>query len=310
MGVLAFWLAALEEVLVTISDNRFSQRVGRALGGNRAAGPLDQFSLDITSQLDYCTWFNDFITTEDYDGAAGATQPWVEDDIGAPAADGIGLNFDSVDGTFLVNAGTAADTGLQTQYTGTDAAGAFLDRGDHQSFSFGTRLKKDVAANGNLFVGLCIADVTAMTAADGLINASDFLGFWCPEDSALLSLAGNRAGGTVTYGDAAGGTTTVGDAQSITLANDTYVDVAFVCHTNDISTLANSAYCEAFQWVAGAAGAPSGTSKPRWASMGSLKNLAIPSSAIDLAPTIIAKNGPVLLLDLTLDYFWVSSRRI
>ena len=256
---------------MTISDNRFSQRVGRAIGGNRAAGPLADFPLDITSNLDHCLWFNDFLTVEDYDSTTD--QPWILDTItGVAGSPTIAITADSLDGVLLCDGGTTADEGLSTQYAGTDAAGAFLDRGDHMSFSFGARLKKDVAANGACFVGLMITDATPMLGTTGALTASDYLGFWTAEDSAALILTGVRASGTITYGDASGGTSTLGDAQSTTLASDTYVDVAFVCHTNDISVIADSGYLEAFQWVTAAAGAPTGVSRSRWVSMGRLSS--------------------------------------
>lgn len=293
---------------MTISDNRYSQRLGRAIGGSEAAGPLSQFPLDITANLDYCTWFNDFISVEDYDDAGD--QPWINTDIGVPAADGAAIAADTLDGVLLLNAGTTVDTGLSLQYAGTDAAGAFLDRGDHMGFSFGCRLKKNVAANGAVFVGLMIPDVTPMAAATGALTASDYIGFWTAEDTAALILTSVRGGGTITFGDTGLGTTTLASAQSLTLVDDTYVDVAFVCYANDISVSGNSGRIEAFRRVAGAAGAPTGVSHPRWASIGQIQNTAIPDAGVDLCPTIIGKNGPVLLIDLSVDYFWLSSRRL
>jgi len=296
---------------VTLSDNRYSQRVGRAIGGNRAAGPLDQFPQEIISNLDYCTWFNDFLNSSDYHAEYG----WTVTQFGTSADGTAGIMDDTVDGVLLVNGGTAVEAGLLVQFSSTDGAGAFLDRGDHMDFSFGCRFKKNTDTNdvddSGIFVGLCAIDTAAMLAATGVMDASDFIGFFNPTDTAVLTLESRRSDGTLTYGSLDGGTTTLADAHSHLLVEDTYIEVAFVCHTNDISqTDGRNGIIEGFQLVTGAAGAPTGVSHPRWETMGTIRTGAIPDAGVGLCPTFIARNHNTAECDLNVDHFWVSSRRI
>lgn len=262
---------------------------GPALGDNRAlGGALRNLPVSVAGLIDNVVWFNDFLRGEaDYD----ETADWAENDIGAPTAATIAISTDVASGVLLVNAGTGDDTGIQTEFTGANGAGEFVVPTTNKTFAFGARFKKDSAAHGMIWVGLneTLGATDLLHATNNTLSVTDGIGFFMNEASANLTLQARRSSGSK-----AGGLT------MLTMADDTFVDVAFRVEVATITSDTANGVIKGYYLDANG----------MWRYVGLVSSTAIPNAGI--CPAFAAKNDPVgttHATDLTIDYIWYAGAR-
>jgi hypothetical protein len=187
-----------------------------ALGGALENGPLE-----IEGKRKLFWAFNDFLTAEEY--TAGGV-PWTETETDASAS--ITLTT-STPGTLILNAGTVDATGTQTQIAGTplnfERGHAMLlgaigpaGNGKNAFHGFGCRVKADIAAAGHIFAGMAGTDSTLVTAATGI-----------PAPGATVPMIAFYSQGASLYAYSHRSTSLPISTLVATLANDTYVELAF-----------------------------------------------------------------------------------
>lgn len=263
---------------------------GPIIGSSRAAGGLlKNFPLSIANQIDNFVYWNDFTRGEaDYD----ETADWTENDIGSPTAATVAIVTDTRHGVLLVNGGTGADTGIQTEFTGANGAGEFCVPTNNKSFAFGARFKKNDANGGSIWVGLGETQTTTdiLVATTGaLTNLTNGIGFWTDETSATLALVNKRASATT------------GTLGIVTLTDDTYVDVAFrVDVGTDISAAATSGSVTGYL---------RDSTTGRWNNLGKTSSNVVPNTGIcpQFATTNVSSVS--LDIDLSIDYIWYVETR-
>lgn len=173
--------------MTTLSDRRFSQRVGRAVGGNADSGPFQGVPFQMMHP-NYVMYWNDFITPKDYDPGV----EWTETDR-TPVGAGT-VAFATNTGTELIlTAGAEVNEGIQTQHTGS-AGGEFVNMSQATGhFAMGCRIKKAAASISHAAVGFAETDATLQSTTGGVTVSS---GLMFDYSEAVFRVVGS--GGTVT----------------------------------------------------------------------------------------------------------------
>jgi hypothetical protein len=247
--------------MATIYGSRHTRPLGVSRHGFGGAG-LNLGVESLAGETDLITTFDDFnhVATN---AVAGAGQPgvgWTSSAVGAVAAEASGINdraqaqFES---SLLVNAGTAADTGLNLQLVGADAVDFphiwYADDApavsmDNTVFVFACRigLINNTAAtwDGKAFIGFANnPDVNVMTAASGVLtvpSANGLLGFHIPEDGSIDFVSQRLAATALVAETNFTEIFPAGTVVNATANEPTWFDLAFRMHITDMSDNANN----------------------------------------------------------------------
>ena len=281
---------------MSLGSTLFANRLSKGHGGNEHSGPFHNLPLDFANRTRYVTYFNDFLRADDYaSGGAGTdTLQWIEDDIGTPAADAIGITADGPLGVLLINAGTTDSTGTQTMQTGgstTADAGEIITAADGKSFAAGYRVKPLLNALGTCDVGLRRAAGAMLTTALA-VTGGVRIGFWF-ESTGNLVFHSNCSGSSYLSYDFYDAGTVGYPAYS---ANE-WIDLAVVADVDDASAQTGT-----LSWYYRQDGAP------KWLLGSRVVGDYITSST--LTPfAFAAVNGVAGDQDLTVDYCWAIIER-
>lgn len=260
---------------------------GPIYGNERAlGGALLDLPVGIGAQTETCVWFNDFLRGEaDYD----ETADWTEAMIGTGTGATIAIVTDTSNGALYLYSGTNVDEGIQTEFTGANGAGEFIVPATDKWFAFGARFKKTVALSGSVWVGVG----TTLTTTDMLVATTgsnspitNGIGFWTGELSAAVTLEARRSSGSKT-----------GSAAVVTLADNTYVDVAFRAEVQTITSDTLNGRIIPYAKING-----------NWKQTAAAITTAIPNDG--MCPAFAIKNEAAAVTGaLYVDYFWVAIER-
>ena len=253
--------------MATIYGSRHTRPLGVSRHGFGGAG-LNLGVDALFGETDLITTFDDFnhVATNATAAAGPPGVGWTSTVVGATGAEASGINdrgraqFES---SLLVDAGTAADTGLNLQLVGADAVDfphiwipddAPAVSLDNTVIVFACRigLINDTAAtwDGKVFIGFANdVDVSIMTVATGAIavpSANGLVGFHIAEDGHIDFLS-QRLGATALVSET---TFTqlfpAATAVNATANEPTWFDLAFRMHITDQSDAANNGAVRAY----------------------------------------------------------------
>lgn len=160
---------------------RAAGRYGLPLLGSRqaAGGLLEDLPVDLLTQREWVTYFNDFKTAADFgDVITGddTTPDWTVTDIGTVTTGTVGIATDTQNGVLQIIPDATDNEGYHVQLTGTDTAGEIWRPASGRIIACEFRFGVGDADDQDYFVGLAEVSATLMSSA-GALTSDNFVGF-------------------------------------------------------------------------------------------------------------------------------------
>lgn len=313
---------------------------GPLLAAGTGSGLFENLLIEATKGAsDVVTVFDDFnqVFIQESFGDAGHFEPngWTLTDVGAPAADTIGINGAYAalpyDSCIRINAGTAADTGGNAQldpiaggastifphiWLPESGAGAAIL--DNTIFVFACRIgfiSNAATWDGKVFIGMAeAADVGILTAATGEIAQAEtgpLVGFHVGENGRIDGISQRTVNTAYAEGTNRTNLYAAGSAAHGTAGLAKWYDLAIRMHITDMSdNAANGSTTFYTRQVGAVTKAPGSPGNPNvtdslsvWRKHGTILTNQTPNNDVALVPTIEVANGPTNLSDVLVDWW-------
>src|SRR5690606_10953903 len=198
---------------------RAAGRYGLPLLGSRhaAGGLLEDLPVDLLTQREWVTYFNDFKTAADFGDVItgdGTTPDWTVTDIGRVTVGAVGIAPEGENGILQIIPDATDNEGYHVQLTGTDTGGEIWRPASGRIIACEFRFGLGDADDQDYFVGLAEASATLMSSA-GALTSDNFVGF------RHLQSVGNGILRCIAAGDASANQTDYGAANTTALSDST-----------------------------------------------------------------------------------------